>query len=358
MLLAAAQTDETNLPITKPEWIQAKGPGGVSDAGLFLASDQTLYAIAETGLYRRSEQEDAWTFVSASGPNREFNSVMAERDDTLYLLTSHELLVSVNKGKTWNSLGARPQGRARALIITDTAMYLVLQTEVFRSEDVGNWWEPIGEALQADNLPEAGAPNFRIWDALAVDNTLFVGTSQGLFRFTDDWKKLPVPTAHGINSLAVVGDRLYVGTIAIPPHGPHAAVFYSTDLGDSWTDITPNTHEYPIKLITAVEVVPLEDSLMLMGSGGVLRSNDGGETWMDPGGGQNAYGAHPIIALDENNLYQTYHGGITRSIDGGVTWHPLYGWNGEFPCSESGSGQKRSIRAKRANTYRSTQVCR
>ena len=111
LLIAAAQADETDLPAAKPQWIQARGPGGVSGAGLFLASDQTLYAIAKTGLYRRSEQEDAWTFVSASGPNRKFNSVMAERDDNLYLLTSHELLVSIDEGRTWNSLGARPQGR-------------------------------------------------------------------------------------------------------------------------------------------------------------------------------------------------------------------------------------------------------
>ena len=321
LLVAAAHADETDIPAATPEWIQTKGPGGVSSAGLFLASDQTLYGIAKTGLYRLSEQEDAWTFVSASGPNREFSPVMAERGDTLYLLTSHELLVSIDEGQTWNSLGARPQGRAIALVITDAAMYLVLQTEVFRSEDIGNQWQPIGKGLQADNLPEGVNPNFRIWDALAIDDTLFVGTSEGLLRFTDEWKKLPVPTLHGIKSLATDKDRLYVGTIASPPHGPHAAVFYSTDLGDFWIDITPNTREYPVKLITTVEVVPLGDTLMLMGVGGVLRSDDGGETWTDPGG--DAYAAYATVALDENNLYNAYHAGITRSTDGGVTWQPF-----------------------------------
>ena len=321
LLLAAAQADETDLPTVKPEWIQTKGPGGVTSAGLFLASDQTLYAIAKTGLYRLTEATDAWTLVSASGPNREFNPVMAEREDTFYLVTPNELLASIDEGKTWNSLGARPEGRVRALIITDTAMYLVLQTEVFRSEDVGNHWEPIGKGLQADNGAEGVNPNFRIWDALTVDNILFVGTSQGLFRFTDDWEKLPVPTSHGIKSLAATEDRLYVGTIASPPHGPHAAVFYSTDLGDFWIDITPNTHEYPVKLITTVEVVPLGDVLMLMGVGGVLRSDDGGETWTDPGG--DAYAAYSTVALDENNFYNAYHAGITRSTDSGATWHPF-----------------------------------
>ncbi|MYA72026.1 sigma-70 family RNA polymerase sigma factor, partial [Candidatus Poribacteria bacterium] len=323
LLVAAAHAEETDLPAAKPEWIQTKGPGGVSWAGLFLASDQTLYAVAKTGLYRLTEESDAWTLVSASGPNREFNSVMAEYGDTLYLLTPNELLASVDEGKTWNSLGARPEGRAIALVITDTAMYLVLQTEVFRSEDVGNQWQPIGKDLRADNVPGAGDLNFRIWDALAIDNTLFVGTRHGLIRFTDGWKKLPVPTSHGIKSLATAEDRLYVGTIASPPDGPHAAVFYSTDLGDFWIDITPNTHEYPVKIITTVEVIPVNDTLMLKGSSGVLLSNDGGETWTDPNPGAHTFGAFPVVALDENNFYGTDSSGIRRSTDGGTTWSPF-----------------------------------
>ncbi len=323
LLIAAAQTDETDLSAAKPQWVQTKGPGGVSHAGLFLASNRALYAIAKTGLYRLSDKEDTWTFVSASGPNREFDSIMAEHDNALYLLTDSELLVSINDGTTWNSLGERPEGRATALVITDTAMYLILETEVFRSEDVGNQWKPIGNDLQTDNMPEAGAPNFRIWDALAVDNTLFVGTSQGLFRLTDKWEKLPIPVPHGIFSLATAEDRLYVGTAANPPHGPHAAVFYSTDLGDFWTDITPNTHEHPVKIIFAVQVIPAGDTLMLKGSSGVLLSDDGGETWTDPNPGAHTFGAFPVVALNENNFYSAISSGIRRSTDGGTTWHPF-----------------------------------
>ena len=348
LLIAAAQADEVDLPAAKPQWIQTKGPGGVSSAGLFLASDRTLYAIAKTGLYRLTEEADAWTFVSASGPNREFNSVMAEYGDTLYLLTPNELLASIDDGKTWNSLGARPQGHAVALVVTDTAMYLIHKTEVFRfrSEDVGKPWEPIGETLRAlaDDVPEADNPNFRpslgawdafaidgivfrIWDALAIDNTLFIGTSQGFFRFTDAWEKLPVPTSHGIKSLAAAEDRLYVGTIVRLPKPkdgriPHAAVFSSTDLGDSWTDITPNTDEHSIAdVFQMCEVVTVGDTLILAGYG--LRSQDGGETWMAPGGDQSTHSVSPTIALDENNFYGTYHRGIRRSTDGGVTWYPF-----------------------------------
>ena len=322
LLFAAAHAEETNLP-SESQWTQTKGPGGVSSAGLFLASDRTLYAIAKTGLYRLTEAADAWTLVSASGPNREFNRVMAEHDGNLYLLTPNELLVSTDEGKTWNSLGARPEGRAIALVITDAVMYLVLQTEVFRSEDVGNQWEPIGKDLPVDNAPGAGDLNFRIWDALAIDNTLFVGTRHGLFRLTDAWEKLPIPVPHGIFSLANTEDRLYVGTIASLPHGPHAAVFYSTDLGDFWIDITPNTREHPGRIITSVEIVPAGDTLMLKGNSGVLLSKDGGETWTDPNPGAHTFGAFPVVALGENNFYGTYSNGIRRSIDGGATWSPF-----------------------------------
>ena len=348
LLLAAAQADETDLSTARPQWIQTKGPGGVLHAGLFLTSDRTLYAITKTALYRLTEAADAWTFVSASGPNREFDPVMAERDGTLYLLTPNELLVSADTGKTWNSLGARPEGYAVALVITDTVMYLVHKTEVFRSEDVGKQWEPIGETLRAlalqalaDNKMEEVRPNnpaqwdlyamrnmvFRIWDALAIDNTLFIGTSWGVFRLTDAWEKLPVPTLDGIKSLAATEDRLYVGTTRVPGMGgnlgvpgmqPRPAVFSSSDLGDSWTDITPISRGH---VMGTVEVLTAGNTLILVGYG--LRSQDGGETWTTLGGDLNRISVFSAtIALDENNLY-TGSTGIRRSTDGGVTWHPF-----------------------------------
>ena len=157
---------------------------------------------------------------------------------------------------------------------------------------------------------------FRIWDALAIDNILFIGTSQGLFRFTDAWEKLSVPTLDGIKSLATIEYKLYVGTIRPPGmRTPKPAVFSSTDLGDSWTDITPISRGH---VMGTVEVVTVGDTLILAGHG--LRSQDGGETWMTLGGDQSSFSVSPAIALDENNLYRGSRG-IRRSTDGGVTWH-------------------------------------
>ena len=332
-LLATLSPKDADAPAAKPQWVQTGGTGEVSDPRLFLAADQSLYAVTKAGLYRFTPQMDAWTLVSASGPKQEFN-IITEYRDTLYLLTSDELLVSTDNGKTWRVLGARPEGRPVALVITDgtqqhkpgnadMTMYLVLRTEVFRSQDAGKQWEFIGQVLRSDIVPEMGDTEFRIRDALAVDNTLFVGTSRGLFRLTGNWKKLPVPTEHGINSLAVAEERLYVGTTANIKHSPEAQVLYSTDLGDSWTDITPNTYEYLAKTQIAIRVVPIGKKILLMSFGGILCSYDAGETWMYLGDDRHTLGSAPTIALDESNFYRTYYGGITRSTDGGDTWHPF-----------------------------------
>ena len=329
-LLATLSPKEADARAAKPQWIQANGTGEVSDPGLFLAADQSVYAVAKAGFYRFTPQTDTWTLVSTSGPKREFSKVMTEYRDTLYLLTSDELLVSTDRGKTWDVLSSRPEGRAVALVITDgtqqhksgnadMTMYLVLRTEVFRSEDAGKRWEFIGHVLRSDSVTEADDFEFRIWHALAVDNTLFVGTSRGLFRLSGNWKKLPVPTDHGIKSLAVAEERLYVGTRINRRHSPEAQVFYSTDLGDSWTDITPHTPEMGV----AVRVVPIGKKILLISFDGILCSYDAGETWMYLGKDRHAFGASPTIALDENNFYRTYYGGITRSTDGGDTWHPF-----------------------------------
>ena len=338
------QAEETDVLVTEPQWIQTKGLGGVSRPGLFLASDQTLYLIAKTGLYRLTEEADEWTLINSGGPNRQFDPIMAERGNALYLLTPDELLVSTDRGRTWESLGKRPKGHAVAFVIADgtrerspqhvdMTMYLVLETEVFRSEDGGEQWIAIGEGLRTDSTPEARDIGFRIHDAAAIDNIIFagknhivfLGTSRGLFRFTSGWEKVTLPTLEGINSLAATEDRLYVATISGQPGVPHCSLFYSTDFGDSWTNITPSTDEHPVKLINTVKIVSVGDTLMVIGPGGVLLSYDRGETWKDPGRDPHAFtgGFLPVVALDESNFYKSQLSGVTRSTDGGHSWHPF-----------------------------------
>ena len=345
LFIAVAQANEADISVVEPKWVQTTGLGGVSRPGLFLASDRTLYLIAKTGLYRFTEEAEAWTFINSGGPNRQFDQIMAERGNTLYLLTSDELLASIDRGKTWEVVGARPKGRAVALVITDAhrernpqntdmTMHLVLRAKVFRSETGGKQWVSITEGLRNPIASEAGNVDFRIHDAAAIDNIifagtnriLFVGTNRGLYRFTGDWEKVNLPTPQGINSLAATENSLYVATFSNQPDVPHCSLFYSTDFGDSWNDITPNTDKHLFKLIGTVRVVPVGNTLMVIGPGGVLLSYNRGETWTDPGRDlQHAFtgGFLPVVAVDENHFYKSELSGVTRSTDGGHSWRPF-----------------------------------
>ena len=192
--VAADQPDLYEKPtLIQSPWLPMGGPEGTSGGtvGLFAASNRTLYAVAARGVCRLTADESAWTLISESTPTHQFQMPMAERDDTLYVLTADELLASTDAGKTWETIGPRPEGRAYELLLTDDAFYLVFEKHIFRSDDAGKSWIPMMQDLQAYIMKMNGAPNISISDAVALDNTLFVGTNQGLYRVTtEDWERL------------------------------------------------------------------------------------------------------------------------------------------------------------------------
>ena len=199
--------------MTKSTWMLTGGPEGTSGGrvGLFATSKRTLYAVATRGIYRLTEAATAWTLICESSPTRQFQMPMVESRDTLYILTPDELLASTDEGKTWESIGSRPEGRAFELLITDEAFYLVFETAMFRSHDAGKSWIPMIQDLHADITRRNESPDISISDAAVIDNVVFVGTNRGLYRIaTGNWEKLPFYGPEFINSLIVTDNKLYI----------------------------------------------------------------------------------------------------------------------------------------------------
>ena len=109
--IIADQSEQSETSVVKSRWIPMGGPEGTSGgrAGLFATSKRKLYAVAARGIYQLTENEDAWTLISESSPTRQFQMPMAERGETLYVLTSDALLASIDEGETWNTVGPRPK---------------------------------------------------------------------------------------------------------------------------------------------------------------------------------------------------------------------------------------------------------
>ena len=360
--IIADRSEAPDTSVRKSRWIPMDGPEGTSGgrAGLFATSQRTLYAVAARGIYQLTENEDAWTLICESSPTRQFQMPMAEHEDTLYVLTADDLLASTDAGKTWDTVGPRPKGRAFELLITDKAFYLVFEKNMFRSDDAGKSWIPMIQELHAHITETNNAPDISISDAVALNNTVFVGTNQGLYRITTGvWERLPVYGPQFINSLITAESRVYVVAgpdftrsanlfaqsrsldhsvkiLKFPPR-----IFRSTDLGNTWVDISPvvgkgtggrlwmelpPTDDYSrLQMYSGLQLVAVGEMLVVMGTGVLMHSDDNGDTWTNIGVGRNALSQSifPVVALDKHNFYTSDVSGIARSRDTGISWHPF-----------------------------------
>ena len=329
-LLAAAQADTVEGLKTKPQWIQAKGPVGGKIRNFFVTPQKELYATGDIGLYRLTDDKTEWTLINDSLPSIAYAKSMAARGDTLYIVTKTNLFASTDRGVTWNSVGERPQGYLVALLITDTSqirrpqdaqfeMYLILSNGVFRSTDAGNTWQAFNNGLTAP----------KIQDAAAIENALFLGTRNGLYRLNSGvWEQSP-GAPQFIDALTVAGDRIYL-------RSRMHLLFTSDDFGDAWTDITPKSQSWGMSPLP--NLVAIDETVLVLNSGQLLRSTDAGDTWEDLGWNNQAFttGRNPAVALDKGAFFIATPvrvgrsvgsiartGGIGRSTDGGYTWHPF-----------------------------------
>ncbi len=322
-LLAAAQADTVERQETEPQWMPTRGPEGGGVKNLFVTSQKEVYAIGGTRLYQLADDDTGWTLINAALPFTPYSTPMAEGKDTLYIVTETDLLASTDRGLTLHFLGPRPRGRAIALLIpsrlrwskdAQIEMYLVLADGVFRSTDAGGTWHAFNKGLVAP----------KIHAAVAIENALFLGTKQGLYRRNSGvWEKLPVAQAQSIGSLAVAGDRIYFSA-GKRQDQKSGSLFVSYDFGGTWTDITPTDLGGRISPLTigSVKLVAVGETVLVLGAG-VLRSEDAGNTWEPLGFPKHAFAVHvsPAVALDENTFFITSGTSVARSTDRGRSWH-------------------------------------
>jgi photosystem II stability/assembly factor-like uncharacterized protein len=153
----------------------------------------------------------------------------------------------------------------------------------------------------------------------------------GAWRSTDGgetWKQLdfPQPDVFSV-SVSPVDGALYAGC-------EPSMLFVSRDRGDSWRELeslreipSAPTWSFPPRPWTShvrwIAPSPHDPGLLLVGIelGGVMRSEDGGETWSDhrPGAQLDCHSLawHPTAA---GRAYEAAGGGAAWSSDGGATW--------------------------------------
>ena len=303
------------------------GPQGGFIFDIFATSQKTLYARSSIGVYRLTADAVVWTPVNVDISIEQLHTPMAEHADTLYMVSTDEVLASTDDGETWNALGPRPEGYPAELIVIDaaagrstlasTTMYLAMwEKGVFRSTDIGKHWTPVNNGLTGR----------KIYKLAAIEDTVFAGTDKGLYRLNSDiWEQLPVDTSQTIHALVVFEDNLYIGT------GPSVRriryvddlhtdrILRSKDLGASWTEITPENEFGLFAVSTGRGLLVVGETIFVYGVER-FRSRDGGQTWTQLGFDVNSVA---YVTRDENTFYKAGWSGVQRTTDAGESWHPF-----------------------------------
>ncbi|MDE0634959.1 MAG: sigma-70 family RNA polymerase sigma factor [Candidatus Poribacteria bacterium] len=326
-LLSAAQVEGEDMSNQKQQWIHAKRVKGAPAWNLYATPEGELYVMTNYfSVYKLSADGKTWQHVRGIEKLKTSSGgrlPITKWNNTLYLVPYNELFTSTDNGETWDLLYSWKGEKYRSAIKlapTEQAFYLAFQSGVLRSEDTGKTWEDISDELTV-----------RIDSFIEIQNTLFAGTPNGCYRYSgDSWKRLefPVPIQRVVSTASTDG-KLYVvagwGWAVSKELKRTWGIFRSTDLGDSWQDITPtnswhlNGHPPNITLIAAGET-------LLAMEQGMVRSIDGGDTWLSP----QAYNASPPMSnlssfavVKKDTIYIGSHDGLYSSNNRGESWHKM-----------------------------------
>ncbi len=337
ILWAVAQGEGKDVSAPKQQWILSEPIYGSIVQGL-CATEEELYAVNFAHIYKWQDDSTGWQQVSGNisevnGKQIEINSAskvpIAKLDNTLYIVLENLFLASEDDGKNWKIVHSWTDDYRlpNKLVLTDQEFCVQFNNAVFRSEDRGMTWKNV-------NVDIFQGSNFLI----AIQNSVYAGSNTGLYRWnTDRWQriKLPIPEAILVTDAAATKDRLYVmaslGTDFFDDKAARKGqqrtwwIFRSTDLGNSWKDITP-TNAWPVKGVPPdINMVAAGETILLMGQG-LVRSTDAGDTWMP----LQASTTFPMkvssdntpVAVNEGTFFAS-RGGLHRSTDAGQSWEKV-----------------------------------
>ena len=337
VLASNAQNELVRLSAS--QWTQTSGPRGGPIFDIFTTSEGMLFAFSLTGPYRLAANATVWVPLAVDVQTGTLWVPMAEHDGVLYLVSKDTVFASTDDGETWNAFCTRPEGDAVGLVIAsetpqaDITVYLALKNKgVFRSTDAGEQWVLLNDGLVDRTISKMAA----------IGNTVFAGTDSGLYRLDAGvWERGLVDAPGSIYSLVVSEDNLYVSTgpnfwtlqqIESKPgrmvraiynnNSGLSRIFHSTDLGVSWTEITPTDGSHPIVAPFGINL-SVAGRTILARARTQYRSKDDGQTWANLGFEKHAstLSHFPSVAVNENTFYKAGMSGVHRTTDGGESWH-------------------------------------
>jgi PKD repeat protein len=300
---------------------------GLSNANVkALAIDNSgvLYAGTDGGgVYKSTDGGAIWNGVNAGIPHLDVWALATDNSGTVYAgAYGGGVSRSSNGGSSWEPINSGLFTLYIPSVVVDdqtASMYAAdAPFGVYKSTNEGASWDQVNSGIP----PSCPLIYKLVMDSFGVVYAVGLDCAKGaqLYRSSNGgatWT-IPDPTPKAI-PISLVEDglgTLYAGT---------SGGFWKTgDGGASYVPLGPNLPD-PTLMVSALANDPANPGTVYAGTwgGGILRSTDGGATWMDLGlSGQGVMSL--LVRPDTGDLYAgTWGQGVLRSTNGGLNWGPF-----------------------------------
>jgi hypothetical protein len=246
-------------------------------------------------------------WVQINGP--ELISHFSVHGTTLFAATwDYGAFLSADSGASWVPLGLKDRSVDD---LTVSGSYLIAAT------DAGAFVTPM------DNInwtqPSSTLKNHAVTRLAEMGSYVFAGTVDGLFRSSDNgisWSQVNLSLTW-ILSLCVDGTEIYAGS-------GYGGIQRSTNAGESWIDASlPGTRQNVFDIVAADGGV----YAALDGPAGVYRSTDEGATWTPRGPDLQYFGVNSLVQYGSYLFAGTFDldmgGAVFRSSNQGASWDSI-----------------------------------
>jgi photosystem II stability/assembly factor-like uncharacterized protein len=314
----------------------------VNVIGTTASAPTTLYAGAHNGVFRSSDGAQTWTHLTLGVRDVGVYPLAVDpaASSTIYAAVGRTVMKTTDGGAHWAESDAGlstelPQVFRLAVDpVSPSIVYAVQstpfsgQTIIYKSTDGGAHW------ARPSNVAFGPAALLALAIAPSQPSTLFIGVNNlGVLKSTDGGASWAFAnsglTAVGpyVTALALdptTADTVYAATADTP-----AKIFKSTDGAAHWREVPIG---FPLFMqIWSLVIDPVTPSTIYAAytdtgdQGGLLKSSDGGETWIDVS--QNlpsaSVGKLLIGSGSPSAVYAQTSAGIFASSDGAMTWTPI-----------------------------------
>lgn len=228
-----------------------------------------------------------------------------------YIITSNELLETLDTGNTWVKKQNISSGNDMSFY-NATGYIVGNYGYVLKSVDSGTSWSQISTGVNS---------NFNTVNIID-DNHIRLSTSNSIVK-TDDggatWESLKIP------NLAVVKTSF---TSSLIGHAVclNGIILKTIDGGENWYSTKDDSNIIPSDYFT-VYFVNEQIGFATREHDNIYKTTDAGETWIEISGTFQAI--FDFHFLDENNGFATGEFGATyKTNDGGITWNEIFFQNG------------------------------